>query len=438
MRQRSFLSTAFPFIAGPLRLRSTAAFSPVFQHFNETVNGLVTVRAFDAVPVFTRQMAEKVNGWTQSEMAQNCCPQWLGMRISSLAACSIFLTSLAITLQPDRLDAGLVGLILTYANMVNSSLQGFLTRLTDVEIRMNGVERIRYFAQTVVREAPYTAEEPSSGRRLEVAPPSWPSVGTVRFLDVAAKYRPELTRVLQGLTMDVAASQKVGVCGRTGSGKSTLMLLLFRILELDAGSIVIDGVNIANLGLSQLRCAIAMLPQDPTLFSGTIRQNLDPFEQHGDAELTAALEKAQLQQTFGRQGQTLDSQVGEGGGSLSVGQRQLLCFARALLRGSKLLVMDECTANVDVETDAVLQKMVREVFKDCTIFTIAHRLATVIDYDRIAVLDSGRLVEFGVPAELLETGGHLTRLVEQTGPVMAAHLRAAGTAAQPTVSRTMS
>jgi ATP-binding cassette subfamily C (CFTR/MRP) protein 1 len=402
------------------------------------VNGLVTVRAFDAVPVFTRQMAEKVNGWTQSEMAQNCCPQWLGMRISSLAACSIFLTSLAITLQPDRLDAGLVGLILTYANMVNSSLQGFLTRLTDVEIRMNGVERIRYFAQTVVREAPYTAEEPSSGRRLEVAPPSWPSVGTVRFLDVAAKYRPELTRVLQGLTMDVAASQKVGVCGRTGSGKSTLMLLLFRILELDAGSIVIDGVNIANLGLSQLRCAIAMLPQDPTLFSGTIRQNLDPFEQHGDAELTAALEKAQLQQTFGRQGQTLDSQVGEGGGSLSVGQRQLLCFARALLRGSKLLVMDECTANVDVETDAVLQKMVREVFKDCTIFTIAHRLATVIDYDRIAVLDSGRLVEFGVPAELLETGGHLTRLVEQTGPVMAAHLRAAATAAQPTVSRTVS
>lgn len=139
------------------------------------------MRAFDAVPIFTNRMATKVDAWTQSEMAQNCCPQWLGMRISSLAACSIFLTSLAIVLQPDRLDAGLVGLILTYANMVNSSLQGFLTRLTDVEIRMNGVERIRYFAQTVVREAPYTVAE-LSGRRLETAPPAWPHAGAVRFV----------------------------------------------------------------------------------------------------------------------------------------------------------------------------------------------------------------------------------------------------------------
>jgi ABC-type multidrug transport system fused ATPase/permease subunit len=236
--------------------------------------------------------------------------------------------------------------------------------------------------------------------------------------------------VLQDLTIDVGAAQKIGVCGRTGSGKSTLMLLLFRILELDEGSIEIDGIDISTLGLAQLRKAVAMLPQDPILFAGTVRENLDPFGEHNDVQLYAALEQAQLMHTFKRQNQDLETNVGEGGGTLSVGQRQLLCFARAVLRNSKLLVMDECTANVDVETDALLQSMVRQTFAHCTIFTIAHRLATVIDYDRIAVLDNGRLVEFGQPAELLsDPTGQLTALVEQTGPTMASHLRNAAVAA---------
>jgi ABC-type multidrug transport system fused ATPase/permease subunit len=175
-----------------------------------------------------------------------------------------------------------------------------------------------------------------------------------------------------------------------------------------------------------------MLPQDPTLFSGSIRENLDPFKEHTDSALLAALTKAQLRDAFEQQGKTLDTDVGEGGGSLSVGQRQLLCFARAMLRGSTILVMDECTANVDVETDALLQQMVRtKPWVDCTIFTIAHRLATVIDYDKIAVLETGRLVEYGAPAALLrDPQGHLTGLVDQTGPTMSAHLRQAAQAAE--------
>eukprot|EP01043_Picozoa_sp_COSAG02_P026306 COSAG02_NODE_1512_length_12212_cov_4.145133_7_plen_219_part_00 len=208
------------------------------------------------------------------------------------------------------------------------------------------------------------------------------------------------------------------------------MLLLFRILELDEGSIEIDGVDISTLGLSQLRRAIAMLPQDPILFAGSIRENLDPFGQHDDSQLYAALEQAQLTRTLQRQNQDLESNVGEGGGTLSVGQRQLLCFARAVLRNSKLLVMDECTANVDVETDSLLQSMVRRSFAHCTIFTIAHRLATVIDYDCIAVLDNGHLVEYGQPAQLLrDPAGHLSALVEQTGPTMSSHLRSVAQAA---------
>lgn len=313
---------------------------------------------------------------------------------------------------------------------VSSSLQSFLQNMTELEIQMNSVERVRFFSEQVSQEAPYVLDNGGPAVRGGRGAPSWPSAGVVRFRNVSARYRPELPRVLQDLTIDVGAAQKIGVCGRTGSGKSTLMLLLFRILELDEGSIEIDGIDISTLGLAQLRKAVAMLPQDPILFAGTVRENLDPFGEHNDVQLYAALEQAQLMHTFKRQNQDLETNVGEGGGTLSVGQRQLLCFARAVLRNSKLLVMDECTANVDVETDALLQSMVRQTFAHCTIFTIAHRLATVIDYDRIAVLDNGRLVEFGQPAELLsDPTGQLTALVEQTGPTMASHLRNAAVAA---------
>lgn len=289
---------------------------------------------------------------------------------------------------------------------------------------MNGVERVRHFSKEIKQEAPYVLGNELCS--LGTPEHRWPVAGRVSFRNVSARYRPELPTVLKNLTIEVAASEKIGVCGRTGSGKSTLMLLLFRILEIDkGGTISIDGVDIATLGLSKLRRGIAMLPQDPTLFSGSVRENLDPFNEHSDAALLEALAKAQLGDAFQQQGKTLDTDVGEGGGSLSVGQRQLLCFARAMLRGSSILVMDECTANVDVETDALLQRMVRlKPWSDCTVFTIAHRLGTIIDYDKIAVLDTGRLVEYGAPAELLcDPTGHLTRLVDQTGPTMAAHLR---------------
>lgn len=208
--------------------------SPNVQHFNETINGLLTVRAFQAVPDFVLKSGKTVNDCSRAEMAQNCSPQWLGIRISSLAACSMFLTSLGIVLQPNRLDAGLVGLVLTYANMVNATLQGFLRQLTEVEIRMNGVERVRHFSKEIKQEAPYILLEDQRA----VVPARWPTEGKVSFRNVSARYRPELPTVVEGLTIEVGVAEKVGVCGRTGSGKSTLMLLLFRILELDPGGII--------------------------------------------------------------------------------------------------------------------------------------------------------------------------------------------------------
>ena len=308
--------------------------SPLFQHFNESINGLTTVRAFAAIPEFTQKSNKNVDDCSRAMMAMQAAPRWLGMRISSLSSVSILITALGIAWFPDRLDAGLAGIVLTYTEMVSSTLQSFLQNMTELEIQMNAVERVRYFASEVQREASYALLADA-----QIVP--WPSDGTVRFRNVSARYRPELPRVLEGLNIEVGKNMSVGICGRTGSGKSTLVLLLFRMLELDGGSIEIDGIDISTIGLSTLRRAIAMLPQDPTLFAGSIRSNLDPFGDFDDAELWTALEQAQLRHSLERQNQDLDTNVGEGGGTLSVGQRQLLCFARAVLRGSKLLVMDE-------------------------------------------------------------------------------------------------
>ena len=203
-----------------------------------------------------------------------------------------------------------------------------------------------------------------------------------------------------------------------------MMLTLFRILELEQGSITLDGIDIRRVGLKRLRQSIAMLPQDPTIFSGSIKQNLDPFEEHSDSTLWNALERAQLKEAVESLPKMLDTDVGEGGDAFSVGQRQLMCLARAVLRDAKLLVMDEGTASVDVETDAMVQTMIRDVFKDCTVFAIAHRLGTIIDYDQILVLGDGNVIEEGNPATLLDNpDGSLSSLVDGTGAASAAHLR---------------
>ena len=288
------------------------------------------------------------------------------------------LTSLVTTwicLHPDDLDPGLTAMVITYSLQVTGYLQWLINTFTQLEIEMNSIERVKHYSE-IDTEAGYTAE---SEAELITAPSDWPRNGKIEFDRVSARYRPELPLVLENVTFTVNANEKVGVVGRTGSGKSTLMNLLFRIIELDSGSIRIDGVDIAKLGLKQLRSAISMLPQDPTLFTGTIRENIDPFEQYTDSQLWDALEKAQMKEALSKLPEKLSTPVGEGGDSFSVGERQLLCLARSILAEAKLLIMDECTASVDVQTDAKIQEMVRIAFKNCTVFAIAHRLATIID-----------------------------------------------------------
>eukprot|EP01052_Picozoa_sp_SAG31_P002044 SAG31_NODE_68_length_28153_cov_23.647717_26_plen_451_part_00 len=336
--------------AREIKRLSSNARSPIFAHFNETINGLITMRAFDETASFADTCGNNVNYFTRVIMCQATIGRWLSVRLQGLGAVTLFLTSLTVTIFPDFLDAGLAGLAMNYSMQATGTLQGFISSFTELELKMNGIERVKYYTDKIATEKPYerndTAKLDDPSRKISVAPASWPSRGEVVFDRVCARYRKELDLVLNQVSFSVSSGQKVGVCGRTGSGKSSMMLTLFRVLELAEGTISIDGIDIASLGLSQLRKAIAMLPQDPTLFSGSIRSNLDPFSEHSDSMLWNALEKAQLREAIEEMPDQLDTEVGDGGDMMSVGQRQLLCLSRAVLRDSKILVMDECTGKV--------------------------------------------------------------------------------------------
>ncbi|KAG4244921.1 hypothetical protein PC116_g7262 [Phytophthora cactorum] len=258
---------------------------------------------------------------------------------------------------------------------------------------MTSVERILHF-----REIPQEEDSPDA---LPVNVTLWPSRGAIKFDNLQLKYRPELPLVLRGVNMSVVGGENVGICGRTGAGKSSLMIALFRICEFEKGTISIDGVDIQKVKLHDLRRSLAIIPQDPVLFSGSLRDNLDPFGEYSDAEIWTVLKQVHLAQVVSAWGSGLRFILSEKGDNLSVGQRQLLCIGRALLKNSKIVVLDEATANVDTATDALIQATIRQTFADKTVLIIAHRINTIMHCNKIAVMDAGRVVEFGPPAELL-------------------------------------
>jgi ABC-type multidrug transport system fused ATPase/permease subunit len=275
---------------------------------------------------------------------------------------------------------------------------------------MSSVERILYYSHNIESEAPSEIPEkdPPAG--------SWPTEGTIQFRNASMRYR-DGPLVLKGVSLDVKPGEKVGVCGRTGSGKSSLMISLFRISELenDGGAILIDGVNTSEIGTTSLRKNLSIIPQDPIMFSNTIRYNLDPFATASEEELWTVLQKVQMVEVIAALPDGVDHQVAEGGQNFSLGQRQLICIARSLLRKPKILVMDEATASIDNTTDAQIQRMIRENFADATVLTIAHRLNTIMDSDRVLVLADGEIAEFDEPGKLLQKeGGHFRSMVEKS------------------------
>lgn len=290
-------------------------------------------------------------------------------------------------------NVALVGLSITYALQITTSMNFLVNNMSLLESNIVSVERIHEYEDTK-HEAEWNIDHTAPNKQ-------WPEQGRVKFTDYKVRYREGLDLVLRGIDFEVNGGEKIGIVGRTGAGKSSLTLGLFRIIEAAGGKILIDGIDISALGLHDLRSRLTIIPQDPVLFSGSLRTNLDPFESKSDEEVWRALELAHLKSFVGTLTAGLSYQVSEGGENLSVGQRQLICLARALLRKTKVLVLDEATAAVDLETDDLIQKTIRTEFNDCTILTIAHRLNTIMDSDRVIVLDKGEISEFASPRDLL-------------------------------------
>ncbi|KDO21516.1 hypothetical protein SPRG_12480 [Saprolegnia parasitica CBS 223.65] len=393
--QRYYLQTA-----RELQRLESISKSPVLSLFGETLEGLSTIRAAAAETAFAATFDARVNRNVQAlwlNFSVNC---WLSLRLEvagTVVASFAGLCAVWVHAQgSSALFAGLAGVSLSYAFTMTKYMTQSVTNYSSLQTQMIAVERMD--AYTRVRT------EAIGGSAV---PPAWPTTGAVAFQNVALRYQPHRPKVLQNVTFAVAGGAKVGVVGRTGAGKSSLVVALMRLVELDAGCITIDSVDVAMVALHRLRDAVSIVPQGPVLFSGSLRYNLDPLQLYSDDRLWAALRDVHMA-TIG----SLDDVVAERGGNYSVGERQLLCMARALLKQSKVIVMDEATASVDPATDRQLQATIRDVFVNCTCLTIAHRLNTVLDSDVMLVLDAGAVAEVGLPSTLLANpDGLLSHLV---------------------------
>ncbi|XP_013102325.2 multidrug resistance-associated protein 1 isoform X3 [Stomoxys calcitrans] len=374
-----------------MRLESVSR-SPIYSHFGETVTGVSTIRAYSVQDRFIDESDNKVDKNQICKYPSLIANRWLAIRLEMVGNLIILFASLFAVLG-GQTNPGLVGLSISYALQVTQTLNWLVRMSSDIETNIVAVERIKEYGETK-QEAPWVIEN-------NKVPREWPENGQVVFDNFKVRYREGLDLVLRGISFKIAGGEKVGIVGRTGAGKSSLTLSLFRIIEASGGRILIDGIDIASLGLHMLRSRLTIIPQDPVLFSGSLRINLDPFEVKSDDEIWKALELSHLKAFVKSLPSGLNHEITEGGENLSVGQRQLVCLARALLRKTKVLVLDEATAAVDLETDDLIQKTIRSEFKECTILTIAHRLNTIMDSDKVIVLDKGEISEFDSPNNLL-------------------------------------
>uniref|UniRef100_A0A5K3EWX4 ABC-type glutathione-S-conjugate transporter n=1 Tax=Mesocestoides corti TaxID=53468 RepID=A0A5K3EWX4_MESCO len=367
--------------------------SPIFSHFAETLLGVDTIRAYRQCSLFVKTSDDRVDTNNRAYFSTLVANRWLSMILETVGNLLTLSVSIAFVATRDVLAAGFAGLVISYALNVTQSLSWLVRMSTEFETDIVSVERIKEYSELPI-EAPWEVDE-------KKPPPQWPE-GSLEFVNYSTRYREDLDLVLKSISFKINPGEKIGIVGRTGSGKSSLVLALFRVIEATEGEILIDGINIAKIGLHDLRGRLTLIPQDPVLFSGTLRFNLDPFNTYSDETVWEALTLANLRSFVENMsgGEGLDMVISEGGGNLSQGQRQLVCLARALLRRSKVLVLDEATAAVDPRTDQLIQQTVRNEFATSTVLTIAHRLDTILDYDRIMVLDAGRLVEMGQPQEL--------------------------------------
>ncbi|XP_065495552.1 ATP-binding cassette sub-family C member 2 isoform X1 [Caloenas nicobarica] len=389
-----------------LRRLDSVTRSPIYSHFGETVSGLSVIRAYGHQERFLQQNESTMDINQKSVYSWIISNRWLAIRLEFVGSLVVFFSALLAVISKGTLDGGIVGLSVSSALNVTQTLNWLVRTSSELETNIVAVERVHEYSK-VKNEAPWVTEKRP--------PHGWPSKGEIQFIDYKVRYRPELELVLQGITCNIRSTEKVGVVGRTGAGKSSLTNCLFRVLEAAEGTIIIDDVDIATIGLHDLRQNLTIIPQDPVLFTGTLRMNLDPFDRYTDEEVWKALELAHLKTYVQDFPERLLHIVSEGGENLSVGQRQLVCLARALLHKAKILILDEATAAVDLETDRLIQTTIRSEFADCTVLTIAHRLHTIMDSNRVMVLQAGRLVEYDSPEELLKKQGTFSLMAKDAG-----------------------
>lgn len=368
--------------------------SPIYSHLSESIQGASTIRSYRLVERFSKTLEEKVDAHVQCRYFGYVANRWMSIRLELLGNCIVLFAALFATVARETTSSGVIGLSVSYALNITTALSLAVRQISKLETNIVSVERIMEYTNTST-EAEWKSEEGKS------PPPGWPYEGRILIENYSTRYRPGLHLVVKSLNATIRPHEKIGIVGRTGAGKSSVTLALFRIIEPVEGRIDIDGINITDIGLHDLRGHLTIIPQDPVLFSGTLRFNLDPFRRHTDEEIWSALEMANLKAFALSQTAHLEHGITEGGENISVGQRQLVCLARALLRKTRVLVLDEATAAVDLSTDALIQRIIRKEFADCTVLTIAHRLNTIMDYDRIIVLNEGRICEFDSPANLL-------------------------------------
>ncbi|XP_051817123.1 ATP-binding cassette sub-family C member 6 [Antechinus flavipes] len=397
------------YIASSCQLRrlESASRSPIYSHISETFQGNAVIRAFQAQDQFIAQNDLRIDEHQRASFPRLVADRWLATNMELLGNILIFSAAFFAVFSKPHLSPGIVGFSVSVTLQVTEILHWAVRSWTDLENNIVSVERMRDYTMSS-KEAPWILPH---NRVCH----TWPARGQIEFRGYSLRYRPELALALRNLTLKIYPQEKVGIVGRTGAGKSSLTISLLRLIEAAEGGIWIDGINISQVGLHTLRSKITIIPQDPILLPGSVRMNLDLFDEYSDDEIWGALEMVQLK-TFilGLPGQ-LQYECLDQGDNLSVGQKQLLCLARALLRKTKILFLDEATAAVDPQNDLQIQAILRNQFADCTILTIAHRLHTVMDCNRILVMDNGAVAEFDTPAQLLAQRGLFYKLAEESG-----------------------